>query len=65
MEVERLEKSQDVKKPRGKPAVKAKAPKKASESDTVLAIIRRSKKGVDGATLKKKSGFQGRMNGRG
>ena len=47
-------------KPRGKALPKAKAPKKASDNDMVLAIITGSKKGVDGATLRKKTGFEGR-----
>jgi len=38
-----------------KPA--AKKPAKLTAVDTVLAIIRRSRKGVDTATLKKKTGF--------
>ncbi|MBL7225469.1 MAG: hypothetical protein ISS59_04990 [Desulfobacteraceae bacterium] len=58
--VEKLDKPQASKKPRAKALPKAKAPKKASDSDTVLAIIARSKKGVDGATLRKKTGFEGR-----
>ena len=47
-------------KPRAKALPKARAPKKVSDSDAVLAIIRRYKKGVDGATLRKKTGFEGR-----
>ncbi len=58
-ELETLEKTRDLKKPKAKASPKAKAPKKASDSDAVLAIIRRSKKGVDGATLRKKTGFEG------
>ena len=52
--VEKLDKPQASKQP------KAKAPKKASDSDMVLAIITRSKKGANGATLRKKTGFEGR-----
>ena len=36
----------------------AKKPKKISASDTVLNIIKRSKKPIDTATLKKKTGFK-------
>ena len=41
-------------------AVKKPAAKKTTKTaiDTVLAIIRRSEKGVDTATLKKKTGFK-------
>lgn len=49
-----------AKKPRAKALPKAKKPKKVSDSDAVLAIIKRFKKGVDGATLRKKTGFEGR-----
>jgi len=58
--VEEPDKPKASKKPRAKALPKAKAPKKISDSDTVLAIIRRYKKGVDGATLRKKTGFEGR-----
>ncbi len=58
--VETLEKPQTLKKPRAKTPSKARAPKKSSDSDAVLAIIKRFKKGVDGATLRKKTGFEGR-----
>ena len=58
--VETLEKPQNLKKPRAKTPSKARAPKKSSDSDAVLAIIKRFKKGVDGATLRKKTGFEGR-----
>ena len=58
--VEELDKPKALKKPRGKVLPKAKAPKKASDSDMVLAIITRSKKGVGGAILRKKTGFEGR-----
>ena len=50
-----------------KPAVSMKSrvktlqkPTKISDSDAVLAIIKRSKKGVEGAVLRKKTGFEGR-----
>ncbi len=58
--LDKLEKAKPAKKLKTKSATKAKAPKKASQGDTILAIIRRSKKGVDRATLIKKSGFEGR-----
>ena len=58
--VEKLDKPVASKKPRSKALPKAKKPKKVSDSDTVLAIIKRFKKGVDGATLRKKTGFEGR-----
>ena len=38
----------------------AKKPAKLSASGTVLAIVKRSRKGIDTATLKKKTGFEGR-----
>jgi len=46
--VEKLDKPLASRKPRAKALPKAKAPKKASDSDMVMAIITRSKKGVDG-----------------
>jgi len=55
-----LDKPKASKKPRIKVLPKAKAPKKGSDSDMVLALITRYKKGVDGATLRKKTGFEGR-----
>ena len=58
--VEKLDKPVASRKPRAKALPKAKAPKKVSEGDAVLAIIRRYKEGVDGATLRKKTGFEGR-----
>jgi len=67
--VDKLDKPKAVKKPKAKPA-KAKAPKKApikktavkkaapvTAVDTVLAIINRSKKGVNSETLVKKTGY--------
>jgi predicted Rossmann fold nucleotide-binding protein DprA/Smf involved in DNA uptake len=39
------------------PAKKVPAKKTATAADTVLAIINRSKKGVDSATLAKKTGY--------
>ena len=58
--VETLEKPQNLDKPRANAPSKARAPKMTSDSDAVLAIIKRFKKGVDGATLRKKTGFEGR-----
>jgi predicted Rossmann fold nucleotide-binding protein DprA/Smf involved in DNA uptake len=70
---EKLEDSTPKQRPPAKPARKAPAKpkkttpkktaakktvkKKASASDTVLAIINRSKKGVNSATLAEKTGF--------
>jgi len=58
--LEKLEKGQAAKKPKTKKAEKpdAKKVKKATATDTVLAIIKRSRKGVDTAALKKKTGFK-------
>ena len=58
--VEKLNKPVVSRKPKAKALPKAKAPKKTSDSDAVLAIIKRFKKGVDCATLRKKTGFEGR-----
>ncbi len=59
---ERLEKAQAAKKPKAKAVKKAitKKPTRMSASGTVLAIIKRSRKGIDTATLEKKTGFEGR-----
>lgn len=62
-----LQKAQAAKKPKVKPrarpakkkVTKKRAPK-LSASETVLRIIKKSSKGVDTTTLRKKSGFQGR-----
>ncbi|MFC1814803.1 hypothetical protein ACFL0M_02445 [Thermodesulfobacteriota bacterium] len=63
--IEKLEKSQPAKKPKIK-AIKAKTTKKApvkkkakllTDTDKVINIIKKSKKGVAVATLKKKTGF--------
>ncbi len=61
----KLEKAQVAKKPKAKAVKKAvaKKPTKGSASDTVLAIIKRSRKGVDTVALRKKTGFQGRKIG--
>ena len=60
--LEKLEKAQAAKKPKAKAAKKAvaKKPAKLSASGTVLATIKRSRKGVDKATLIKKTGFEDR-----
>ena len=64
-QLEKLEKAQMAKKPKAKAVKKAvaKKPAKLSASGTVLAIIKRSRKGVDKATLIKKTGFEGRKIG--
>ncbi len=63
--LKKLEKAQAAKKPKAKAVKKAvaKRPTRVSSSDTVLAIIKRSKKGVDTVALRKKTGFQGRKIG--
>ena len=58
--VETLEKPHNLNKPSANAPSKARAPRKTSDSDAVLAIIKRFKKGVDGATLRKRTGFEGR-----
>ena len=58
-QVDKLEKPKAAKKPKAKP-VKAKAVKKAAPvtaADTVLAIIKRYKKGIGTAALMKKTGY--------
>jgi len=64
-QLEKLEKAQAAKKPKAKAVRKttAKKPTRVSASGTVLAIIKRSRKGVDKATLRKKTGFEGRKIG--
>ena len=61
-QLEKLEKAQAAKKPNAKAVKKVvvKKPAKLSASGTVLAIIKRSRKGNDTATLEKKTGFEGR-----
>ena len=58
--LKKLDKAPAAKKPKAKAAKKAiaKKPTRVSSSDTVLAIIKRSRKGVDKATLVKKTGFE-------
>ncbi len=59
--LDKLEKPKPVKKPKAKARPKViKKPVKVSAAATVLAIIKRSKKGVDVATLKNKTGLEGR-----
>ena len=65
--LDRLQKPKAAKKPKVKrkarPAKKRVTKKRApqiSASETVLRVIKRSTKGVDTATLRKKTGFQGR-----
>jgi len=59
-QLENLEKAQAAKKPKAKAVKKAvaKKPAKLSASGTILAIIKRSRKGVDKAALIKKTGFK-------
>ena len=59
-QLDKLEKTQVAKKPKAKAVKKAvaKKPAKLSASGTVLAIIKRSRKGVDKATLIKKTGLK-------
>ncbi len=59
--VEKLDQAKPPKKTAAKPkAVKKTAPKtvkKVTAADTVLGYIKKSKKGIDTATLMKKTGF--------
>jgi hypothetical protein len=59
-QLEKLDKAQIPKKPKAKARKKVvgKKAKKTNPSDTVLAIIKRSKKGIDVATLEKRTGFK-------
>ena len=58
--LEKPEKAQVAKKPKAKAVKKApgKKPAKLFASGTILAIVKRSRKGVDKATLIKKTGFE-------
>ena len=59
--LEKLEKkAQAAKKPKAKAVKKAptKKPTRVSASETVLAIVKRSRKGIDTATLEKKTGLK-------
>ena len=63
--LEKLEKPKPVKKSKAKVKAKikpkiAKKPVKVSAAATVLAVIKRSRKGVDVATLRNKTGFESR-----
>ena len=62
--LEKLEKPKPVKKSKAKikPRV-TKKPVKVSAAATVLAVIKKSGKGVDVATLKTKTGFESRKIG--
>ena len=64
-QLEKLDKAQAAKKPKAKAVKKAVArkPTRVSASETVLGIVKRSRKGIDTATLKKKTGFEGRKVG--
>ncbi len=58
--LDRLGKAKAAKKPKTKDRVKKRAvPKKTKTTaiDTVFSIIKKSRKGVDAGTLKKKTGF--------
>ena len=60
--LEKLDKAQAAKKPKAKAVKKAvaKKPAKLSANETVLAIIKKSRKGIDKAALIKKTGFEGK-----
>jgi len=59
--LDKLEKPKPVKKPRAKAKPKVtKKPVKVSAVATILAVIKRSRKSVDVATLKNKTGFESR-----
>ena len=59
--LDKLEKPKPVKKKKAKAKPKVtKKPVQVSAAATVLAIIKRSRKGVDVATLKTKTGFESR-----
>jgi hypothetical protein len=59
-QLEKLDKAQAPKKPmtKARKKVVGKKAKKTTPSDTVLAIIKRRKKGIDVATLAKMTGFK-------
>ncbi|MFH1950951.1 MAG: hypothetical protein ABIL06_04980 [Pseudomonadota bacterium] len=60
-ELDKLERPKPVKKSKAKAKSKVtKKPVKVSAAAIVLAIIKRSRKGVDVATLKTKTGFEDR-----
>jgi len=58
--LKKLEKAQAAKKPKAKPVKNAiaKKPTRVSATGTVLAIIKRSRKGVDTVALRKKTGLK-------
>ena len=59
--LDKLEKAKPAKKAKAKAKPKVtKKPVQVSAAATVLAIIKRSRKGVDVATLKNKAGLEGR-----
>jgi hypothetical protein len=59
--LDKLEKTKPVKKSKAKAKPKTtKKPVKVSAAATVLTIIKRSRKGVDVATLKNNTGFESR-----
>jgi predicted transcriptional regulator of viral defense system len=61
--LDKLEKTQPGKKPKRKPAAKAKPAKKAGKvpkataSDQILALVSKSQKGIDINMLRKKTGI--------
>ena len=59
-QLEKPDKAQAAKKPKAKAVEKAiaKKPARVSATETVLAIVKRSRKGVDKASLIKKTGFK-------
>jgi predicted Rossmann fold nucleotide-binding protein DprA/Smf involved in DNA uptake len=60
-QLRKLDKAQAAKKPKARAAKRAiaKKPTRVSATDTVLAIIKRSRKGVHKATLINKTGLKG------
>ncbi len=64
-QLEKPEKVEAAKKPKAEKLKKpvAKKVKKVTSAETVLAIIKGSRKGIDKATLRKKTGFEGRQIG--
>jgi len=65
VEAAKKPKTEKLKKPVAKKLKKpvAKKAKKVTSADAVLAIIKGSRKGIDKATLRKKTGFEGRQIG--
>jgi hypothetical protein len=61
-QLEKLDKAQAAKKPKAKAVKKAvaKKPTRLPASGTVLAIIKRSRKGIGAAALTKKTDLEGR-----